>query len=297
MELVTAANNKQIFIAATESPADSIYLPLTGLVAIRFRQDFFSLSQLPELIDLAHRADKKVYPVINGHPHQKQLPAYQQAAKQIYDSAADGVVVGSPEIICWIKQSLNPKAHFIIIASSSARAVCRQDIDFLSQLGADRVIISRLHSLSEIRELAHQTSAQLELFVHGLICPCWEGQDCSMPLFTYADEEIQGCCLSPNEEGLSVACSKYHVEQDGTPLWAMRVQSDISLLPRIVECGVSSIKVIPPAGSIADWRRAINIWREALDGALSTEELVAGLFMEELESISPLPVDFDLRVP
>jgi putative protease len=294
MELVTAANNEQVFIAATESPVDGIYLPLTGLVAIRWGRDFFDLAQLPALIDLAHKASKKVYPVINGHPDQTQLTVYRQAARRIYEAGADGVVVGGPEIIHWIKQELSPQPPFVIIASSSGHAVCRQDIDFLYQLGADRVIISRLHGLTEVKELARRCAPQLELFVHGLLCPCWEGRDCLLPLYTYGDEADRGCCLAAGGNGLSVACTEYRAA-DRRPMWAMRVQSDLLRLPQIVSCGVDSIKVIPPADSISTWKRVIGIWRRALDEALTNEEPTAVSLKEELISLSPLPVEFDLR--
>ncbi len=294
MELVTAANNKQIFTAAATSPADSIYVPLTGLVSIRWGRDFFELCQLPELLKLAHKAGKKVYPVINGHPPQAQLAAYHDAARRIYEAGADGVVVGSPEIIHWIKRELKPKPPFLIIASSSAKAICRQDIDFLHSLGADRVIISRLHTLSEVKELASRSAPQLELFVHGLICPCWEGQDCLLPLYTYGNEADWGCCLGSAEPGLSVACSKYQTGSDATRLWDMRVQSDLSLLPRILQSGVHSIKVIPATKSVSDWQKTIAVWRQALDNALA-DEAVDDTVTEELGHLSPLPIDFNLR--
>lgn len=295
MELVTAANNKDIFVAATESLADSIYLPLTDLVSIRWGRDFFKLEQLPELINLAHRADKKVYPVINGHPHQEQLPAYKEAAKQIYDSGADGVVLGSPEIIHWVKTQLVPKAPFLIIASSSAKAVCQPDIEFLAQLGARRVIISRLHSLGEVRELARHTTTQLELFVHGLLCPCWEGEDCLIPLYTYGEKSDWACCLELGGEGLSVACTRHQAASDNSYLWQMRVQSDLPFLPWMVESGISSIKVIPPVKDISGWQRTITIWRQALDRALAEKDLDTAPLTEELTDLSPLPIEFNLR--
>ncbi len=295
MELVTAANNKEIFITAIESLADSIYLPLNDLVSIHWGRNFFDLAQLPELTKLAHQAGKRVYPVINGHPFQEELSAYQEAALKVYTAGADGVVVGSPELIYWIKETLAPRPPFIIIASSSAKIICQTDIDFLASLGADRVIISRLQALSEVRELVRQSALHLELFVHGLICPCWEGYDCLIPLATYGPDTDRGSCVSLHKDGGGVACINYQAQADSIPLWQMRVQCDMPFIPFILDSGVRSIKIIPPAKNPSDWQRVIAIWREALDRVLADKDPHTEQLAQELTQLSPLPIEFNLR--
>jgi len=296
MELVSAVNNMEMFAAAQESPADAIYVPIAGLVAIRWARDFFSLSQLPELIAKAHTACKKIYPVINGHITPSQWVTYKQAARKIYHLGADGVVVGSVELIKFIREDMSPYPGFKVIASSSVQAINTEDFNLLAKLGAERIIISRLHSLGEIEALGQNTATELELFVHGLLCPCWEGYDCLLPLLTYGKQSDWGSCLSLSPtEAKALPCTQYYAAQ-GAALWQMRIQCDVELVPRLIEYGISSFKVIPPAKDIAGWQRTLSIWREVLEHA-QAGHIAPNIktLKEELVQLAPWPVDFGLR--
>ncbi len=295
MKLVTAANNREIFIAATKSKADAIYLPITGFTAIRWGCDFFDLADVPDLVSLAHDAGKKVYPVINGHPREHELKNYKDAAYKIYQVCADGIVLGAPELIEWAGSELADKESFALIVSSSARVINYDDIVLFTELGANRIILSRLHTLSDVSYLAANSNTQIELFVYGLVCPAWEGHDCRLPDYAYKYRAGSGSCVSQDKSGLAFACGKYTANNGSAVLWNPTVQADIFLLSEIVNTNIYSIKVIPATKNIRNWKKIIAIWKNALDEAVASNSLTDNNIKNELTGLCPFETDFYLR--
>ncbi len=293
IELITAINNVSFLEAACESPADGIYIPLSGLVNIRWKRDFFSQNQLDDLVAAAHRARKKLYPVINGQIVEAELAIYRDAARRIYASGADGLVLGDPGLLAWVRENIFLNREFKLIASSSASARTSEDLSFWSSEGADRVILPRLQSLSDISDISCGSPLELELFVHGLICPVWEGVSCLWPKAAFAERADWGCCVSL--DGQKAPCTQYS-QADGRPFWTPQVYSDLQILRLLPELNVASIKVIPAAATPEAFRSTLDLWRKAMDQIQTSGQ---GPFVNELESVlpglSPLPVSFDLR--
>lgn len=298
VELVAPSNNLPMLRAAIAGGADALYVPLTGRLAIRTGRDFFSLDELGEIIELIHRAGKKVYAVANGRIDEPERQEYYDLSQTIADMGADGLVVGSLALVNHISQKI--KVHypvFKIIISSTLGAVCGEDAEFFRLLGADRIIIPRLHSLDDLAAYRKKTQAELELFVHGLICPVMEGQPCSIPSLCYGDKaDLYSCLPRSLRKGQKVQppCTFYRTS-NGKSFWKPTIQCDIPLLDKIVAIGIDSIKVIPIGKTAEDSERIVRIWREALDGALQGKITTKQRNEEEIVNGSPLAVDFWIR--
>lgn len=298
MELVAPSNNLAMLRAAIAGGADALYAPLTGKLAIRTGRDFFSLDELGEIIDLVHRAGKKIYAVTNGRIDEFELQEYYNLSQTIADMGADGLVVGSLALVNHISQKI--KGHypaFKIIISSTLGAVCGEDAEFFRSLGADRIIIPRLHSLADLAVYRKKTQAELELFTHGLICPVMEGQPCAIPTLCYGDEADLYSCLPRalgKDRKARPPCTLYQAA-DGENFWNPTIQCDISLLDKIVTIGVDSIKVIPIGKTVEDSETVVRVWREALDSALLGRRTGRQRDEEEIANCSPLKVDFRIR--
>ena len=296
VELVTPSNSFSMLQAALAGGSDAFYVPLTGKLAIRMGRDFFSLDELGKIIDFVHRAGKKVYPVTNGRIDENEREEYYELSETIANMGADGLVVGSVALLNHISRNIKPYyPAFKIITSSTLGAMSGEDAEFFRSLGADRIIIPRLHSLDDIVDYRKKTEAELELFAHGFICPVMEGQPCSVPTLCYGENEDPYTCLPRSlEKGQkgSSPCSFYKAS-DGKEFWKPLIQSDISLLNRIVEIGIDSIKVIPIGKTPEDSAKITNIWREALDCALEGKTIHG--IETQIADCSPLAVDFHLR--
>jgi len=279
-----------------EQGADAVYLPLSGRLAIRLKRDFFSLPQLKPLIDYTHQQGRLVYVVINGLIREGEFEDYCTSAETLFQQGADGLVVGSVALARWIARRLKPqRPEFKIIASSSMSAISPCDANFLYRQGVDRVIIPRLHTMPQIAYYRKHAEGELEIFVHGLLCPGWEGQGCLLPLFHHPGELEHGCCLPAASPDIAKAPCRQYQSSDQTPLWDFRVQADLAYLPQLVELGIESIKVIAVGKEIPMLAKTIAIWREALDTVLEGKKLSLPAMQQALKQVSPLPLDFSAR--
>lgn len=298
VELVVPSNNLPILQAAVKAGADSVYAPLTGKLAIRMGRDFFALNELAEIIRFVHRAGKKVYAVTNGLIDESELNVYFGLSKIIAEMGADGLVVGSLALVNYISQEIKARhPAFKIIISSTLGAISGDDAEFFRSLGADRIIIPRLHTMDEVVEYRKKTEAELELFAHGLICPVMEGPRCAIPTLCYgADEDPYTCLPRSLEKGKKAPapCSFYKTSQ-GEAFWQATIQSDISLLDRVVAAGIDSVKVIPVGKTLQDSVRIIDIWRKTLDSVLEGNPVSLQENEAEINRCSPFTVDFHIR--
>lgn len=296
IQLVTAANNEQMVQIGLEQGADAIYMPLTGKLAIRLKRDFFSLSRLRQLIDLTHQKKKLAYPVINGIIREWEFNDYCDCAKTLFEYGTDGLVVGSVALTRWIAKNIKPlKTDFKIIASSSMSALSPDDANFLYEQGIDRVIVPRLHNMPQIEYYRKQAKGELELFVHGLLCPSWEGQSCLLPLFQHQQDFEEGCCLPQSVTDLSkVPCQQYQ-DNNKDSFWELKVQSDLPYLPQLINLGIDSIKVIAVGKDSPSLSKTIATWRKALDLALEGKPLPLNDMQQILKDASLLPIEFYTR--
>ncbi len=298
VELVAPSNNLPMLKAALAGGADAVYVPLTGKLAIRTWREFFSQDELAEIIDLVHRAGKKVYPVANGRIEEGELKEYFNLSQTLADMGADGLVVGSLALLTHISTTIKPKnPAYKIIISSTLGAVSGEDAEFFRSLGADRVIIPRLHSMDDVADYREKTEAELELFTHGMICPVMEGQPCSIPTLYHGKDEDYHTCLprSLDKGQKSPPPCTFYKNAHGEPFWKPTLQSDITLLDEIVAAGIDSIKVIPIGKTPQDSETVIRIWREALDRALDNKKIDTQTAESEIAKCSPLTVNFHIR--
>ncbi len=295
-QLVTAANNEEMLQIGLKNGADAVYLPLSGKLSIRLKRDFFSLSQLKGLIDYTHQQKKLAYVVINGIIQEGEFNNYRSIAQKLFTYGADGLVLGSISLAKWIAVNLKPQnPGFKIIASGAMSAMSSRDADFLYRIGIDRVIIPRLHNMTQIEYYRAKTKGELEIFVHGLFCPSWEGQTCLMPMYHHPDELLEGCCLPGNTMDLQASPCLQYRDEEQNPIWGFKVQADLAYLSQLVGLGIDSVKVIPVGNEPQKLAQTIATWRNALDLAESGNPLPLEKMRQILTQASPLPLDFHAR--
>ncbi len=298
VELVAPSNNLPMLKTALAGGADAVYVPITGKLAIRTWRDFFSLDELEEIISFVHQAGKKIYPVANGRIEETELAEYYNLSQTLADMGADGLVVGSLALVNHISKKIKPQnPAYKIIISSTLGAVSGEDAEFFRSMGADRVIIPRLHRLDDVADYRKKTDAELELFTHGMICPVMEGQPCSIPtLYHGKDEDYHSCLPRSMDKGHKTPppCTFYKTSAE-EPFWEPTLQSDITLLDQIVATGINSVKVIPIGKTPQDSENIIRIWREALDSALDNKKIDIQTAESEIANCSPLTVNFHIR--
>lgn len=234
VELLSPAKNAEIGIEAINHGADAVYIgaPKFGARAAAGN----SVSDIENLAAYAHRFGARVYVALNTVLTDGELQEAERMAWQLYHAGADALIVQDMGLL---DMNLPPiELH----ASTQADNRTVEKVKFLEDAGFAQIVLARELSLEEIKNIALQTNARLECFVHGALCVSYSGQ-------CYASQVTRG--RSANRGECAQLCRLPYIVTDaaGNKLspeghWLSLKDLDLSAhLGALLEAGVSSFKI------------------------------------------------------
>ncbi len=262
-ELLSPAGSFECGRAAILSGADAVYAGLKEGSA-RAGADNFTFAELGELCRLAHSRGAKVYVAVNITPFGRdEADRFAENAKKAASEGADGVILQDAGLIASVSERRlegQIRPDFRIHVSTQAGVGTAAGIAFMEALGADRIILPRELTLSEIREIKSRTDAELEIFVHGAMCICYSGS-CLLSSHIGGRSGNRGSCAQP--------CRLQYSLSGGAsgPLLSPDDLCALPFLDEVVRSGVSSLKIEGRLKSPEYTALATRIYREALDAA------------------------------
>ncbi len=264
-ELLAPAGDRTCAVAAVENGADAIYFGIQGHNA-RARAANFTVEELPDLIGLLHRRGVKGYATLNTLAFSNELDDLERYVRRIAEAGVDAVIVQDIGLARLIR-AITPDLE--IHGSTQMSITSTEGVRLAKELGCSRVILARELSLAEIESIRAEVDLPVEVFVHGALCVAYSGQ-------CLTSEALGG--RSANRGECAQACRlPYEIICDGEPVDMGKVQYLLSpqdlaafdLVPRLIELGVSSLKI---EGRLKSPEYVANItshYRKAIDEALS----------------------------
>src|SRR5258708_20633371 len=205
-ELLAPAGDEEALRAAVANGADAVYFGLSDFNA-RHRATNFGLEQLPATMQFLHDNNVRGYVAFNTLVFSDELPRAVEFLTAIIRAGADAVIVQDLGIGRLIKR-LAP--DFPVHGSTQMTLTEPRGIEFVRQLGVERVILARELSTKEIGRIRAQTPMPLEVFVHGALCVAYSGQ-------CLTSEALGG--RSANRGQCAQACRlPYELIVDGQPV-------------------------------------------------------------------------------
>lgn len=265
-ELLAPAGDWECAKAAVENGADAIYFGLDKFNA-RMRSQNFTISDLPELIEFLHLRGVKGYVTLNTLIFTSELQEVEQYLKTMITAGVDAVIVQDVGI-CRLIRHLS--SDFPIHGSTQMTITSAAGVNFAKSLGCQLVVLARECSIKEINKIQQQILDKniplpLEIFVHGALCVAYSGQcltsealggrsanrgecaqACRMPYDLIADEKI-----------VDLGNRKY--------LLSPQDLSGIEVLPELVNCGVTSLKIEGRLKTPEYVANVTQVYRQALD--------------------------------
>lgn len=265
-ELLAPAGDWECAKAAVENGADAIYFGLDKFNA-RMRSHNFTISDLPELIEFLHLRGVKGYVTLNTLIFTSELQEVEQYLKTMITAGVDAVIVQDVGI-CRLIRHLS--SDFPIHGSTQMTITSAAGVNFAKSLGCQLVVLARECSIKEINKIQQQILDKniplpLEIFVHGALCVAYSGQcltsealggrsanrgecaqACRMPYDLIADEKI-----------VDLGNRKY--------LLSPQDLSGIEVLPELVNCGVTSLKIEGRLKTPEYVANVTQVYRQALD--------------------------------
>ena len=246
-ELLAPGGSLEKLKTAIEYGADAVYVGGEAF-SLRTAAENFSIEELKEGIEFAHKRGKKIYLTANIIPHNDDIKKFENFITKMSPLGFDAVLIADPGMLDIVKE-LAPEMQIHI--STQANNVNYRSAMFWHRQGAKRVVLAREMSFAEIAEMRENIPPDLELeaFVHGAMCISYSGR-CLLSNYLTSRDANQGSCSHPCRWKYSLVEEKRPgqymdvFENDrGTFIFNSKDLCMIKHIPELVKSGISRLKM------------------------------------------------------
>lgn len=230
-EVLAPAGSYDSLRAAVLCGADAVYLGTESFNA-RGNAQNFSVDELKKAVRFCHERNVKIYLTLNTLIADDEMAQAEELISFCGEAGVDAFIIQDPALAEKIRR-LAPNAH--IHASTQMTVQTVEGIKFLEKLGFSRVVVPRELTKDEIKYLAENTEAELEVFVHGALCMSVSGQ-CYMSAFLGSRSGNRGLCAQPCRLPFSA-------DKSGGCNLSLKDNSLVPYLAELEEMGVASFKI------------------------------------------------------
>ena len=271
IELLAPAGNLECLHAAVANGADSVYFGLNSGFNARARAENFSLEELPSLIQFLHRYGVRGYVTLNTLIFTEELQQFAATLAAISDAGTDAVLLQDVGAAC-LAREICPELP--VHASTQMTLTSAETIRLAEAIGAERVVLARELSISEIKDIAADTDMPLEVFVHGALCVAYSGQ-CLTSESLGGRSANRGQCAQACRLPYEVICDREHVDL-GNQKYLLSPQdlAGFNLVPELLAAGVTSLKIEGRLKSPEYVASITRSYRQAIDSAVSGNSVI-----------------------
>ncbi|WP_102798871.1 ubiquinone anaerobic biosynthesis protein UbiU [Bowmanella denitrificans] len=300
MELLCPAGSMPALKKAVEQGADAVYLGLKDDTNARhFAGLNFTDNKLAEAADYLHQHGRKLHIAINTFAHPQGWQRWKNAVDMAVKNGADVLIVADFAVLAYVSQRYpEVELHLSVQASATNSAA----IEFYQQqFNVRRVVLPRVLSIHQVKQLARQCSVELEVFAFGSLCIMAEGRCYLSSYMTGESPNTAGAC-SPaahvrwqeTSQGLEsrlngVLIDRYNKQEkagyptlckgrfdvDGQTYHALEEPTSLNtleLLPDLLGCGIAAVKIEGRQRSPAYVQQVTQVWRQAIDTCINGRE-------------------------
>ncbi|MFH0874804.1 MAG: peptidase U32 family protein [archaeon] len=280
-ELLAPAQDLAGITAASQGGADSVYFGLKEL-NMRATAKNFELRELKKVIIYCHKLGLKAYLTLNTILYNSELEKLSEIITTAKLAKVDA-------IICWdfavISECKKLKIPFHISTQASiSNCVSAQ---FYKNLGAERIVLARECSLSQVKDIRKNTDIEIEAFIHGAMCVSESGR-CFTSQFLFGRSANRGDCIQP--------CRREYIVRDTEEGFELKLQNNfvmsakdlctIQFIDKLIEAGINAFKIEGRTKGADYVRITTGAYRKAINAYFEgklTNELKNELF-ETLKS-------------
>lgn len=273
IELLAPAGSLEKLKVAFHYGADACYIGGRDF-SLRANATNFSVDEIKEACDIAHELGKKIYVTVNIVFHNEDVKGLEEYLRSLEEAGVDAIIMSDPWLISFVKEKkINLELHM----STQASTLNYESVNFWKDLGVSRVVLARELHYTEIKDIIDKTGMEIETFVHGAMCSSYSGRCVLSNYFTNRDANRGGCaqvcryCFDLYDD------NKEKVESDTEFTMSTKDLSLISMLSKMIEIGIASLKIEGRMRSNYYIATVVSTYREAIDsyydGTLDEEKL------------------------
>lgn len=265
MELLAPAGSWTAFLAAIKNGADAVYIGGKNFSARQYAENF-DIKQIDRAVEYAHLRGKKVYVAVNTLVDNSEFSAVLDYIWELYECNTDGIIVQDLGLLNAVRRII-PMIR--VHASTQMTVHNAEGVQFLKELGATRVILSREMSLDELRIIRHEAEdVEIEVFVHGALCFSYSGQ-CLFSSIVGGRSGNRGRCAQPCRLAYDLHASKRkpRLKTPGKGRYLLS-PADLCLVDYLLEMkkiGIASLKIEGRVKRPEYVAVVTRVYREVLD--------------------------------
>ncbi len=300
MELVCPAGNLPALKEAVRAGANAVYAGFRDETNARhFNGLNFTPQKLAEGVRFAHQHGSKLFLAINTYPQPDGWRRWQEAVDRAAGLGVDALIAADIGVLDYAAERWPQLPLHLSVQGSATN---HESISlFYQQFGIRRVVVPRVLSLAQIRQLVASSPVEIEVFGFGSLCVMVEGRcllssfatgkspntygacspasavewrDCGESLETRLGDVLIERYSKGENAGYPTLCkgrfqvgdNLYHALEEPTSL------NTIDLLPELMEAGVTAIKLEGRQRSPAYIAQVARIWRAAIDACSSNPQ-------------------------
>lgn len=302
MELLCPAGNLASLKSALQAGADAVYLGLKDDTNARsFAGLNFTPAKLQEATELTHIRGKKIFLTLNTFPKPGEEHRWYQAIDLAAKLGMDALIVADLSLLDYAHKHY-PQLPLHLSVQASATNLGALSF-YKDAFNIARVVLPRVLSMKQVRDLAKVSPVDLEVFAFGSLCIMAEGR-CHLSSYVTGQSPNTGGSCSPakhvrwqeerqnrltrlndvlidksaldEQMGYPVVCKgRYLTEDQDSPQYLLESPTSLntlSLLPELAKAGIVSLKIEGRQRSPAYVEQVTKVWRQAIDTYLENPD-------------------------
>lgn len=293
MELLCPAGSLASLKAAVDAGADAVYIGFKDDTNARhFAGLNFTERQLGKGLAYLRQYKCRLHVAINTFAHPDGMARWRASVDKAVAIGADVLIIADLAVLDYCAKTYpNVEIHASVQASVTNAAAIHF---FVDNFNVKRVVLPRVLSIHQVRQLARVSPVEIEVFAYGSLCIMAEGRCYLSSYLTGESPNTAGAC-SPakfveyketdsglethlngilidkfnddEKAGYPTLCKgrfdvddeRYHVLEEPTSLNSME------MLPELMKMGISAIKIEGRQRSPAYVSQVTQSWRQAID--------------------------------
>ena len=276
VELLIPASNLEVLKVAVLYGADAVYIG-GEMYGLRAKAKNFSMEDVKEGIEFAHKHGVKVYITANIVAHNEDLEGIRKYFEELKEIKPDALIISDPGVFMIAKEVCPDIDRHI---STQANSTNYATYKFWYDQGASRVVSARELSLEEIKDIrAHiPDDMEIESFIHGAMCISHSGR-CLLSNYFTGRNANSGECTHPCRWKYSVMeqtrpgeYMPVYENERGTYIFNSKDLNMIEYIDQILDAGIDSLKIEGRMKTALYVATVARTYRKAIDDCMESPE-------------------------
>ncbi len=268
---MSPVGNFETLAAAVKAGANSVYFGVEQLNMRAKSANNFRVDDLPEIVRICNEHNVKSYLALNTIIYDHDIRIMRKLVQAAKDASVTAIIASDIAVIMEAR-----KQGIEVHASTQLNISNIEALKFFAQF-VDVAVLARELSLKQVRAIYDTIQKEqikgpsgrlieLEIFAHGALCMAVSGK-CYLSLHEFNSSANRGACQQTCRHAYRVTDIEtgYELEIDNEYIMSPKDLATIDFLDKVLESGVSVLKIEGRARPPEYVRTTTEVYREAVN--------------------------------